>query len=315
MTVELHPSAVCESRAVGDGTRISAFSHVLPGARIGRDCSLLDHVLVEADVVIGDRVTIRSGVQLWNGMRVEDDVFIDANAAFPNLPHVPSDRAREHYMQTVIRRGASIGANATLLPGVTVGEGAAIEAGSVVTRSVPAHAIVRGNPGRIVGYVHTATPHAAPVATSDAAAVMKMPVGGVTVHRMPVVRDMRGDLSVGEFERQVPFAVRRYFIVFDVPSEDVRGEHAHRECHQFLLCVRGRCRVVVDDGSARAEVALDRLDLGLHVPPLTWAIQYRHSADALLLVFASHYYDPADYIRDYGEFIRMVKGRAASIAT
>jgi len=315
MTIELHPSAVCESSTVGHGTRISAFSRVLPGARIGQHCSILDHVLVEADVVIGNRVTIRSGVQLWNGMRVEDDVFIDANAAFPNHPHVGGGRARQHYTQTVIRRGASIGANATLLPGVTVGEGAAIEAGSVVTRSVPAHAVVRGNPGRIVGYVHSASPNAAPVVTCDAAAVTNTPVRGVTVHQMPVVRDMRGDLSAGEFEREVPFAVRRYFVVFDVPSEDVRGEHAHRECHQFLLCVRGRCRVVVDDGGARAEVVLDRLDLGLHVPPLTWAIQYRHSSDALLLVFASHYYDPADYIRDYGEFLRMVKGPAAPIST
>jgi UDP-2-acetamido-3-amino-2,3-dideoxy-glucuronate N-acetyltransferase len=105
--------------------------------------------------------------------------------------------------------------------------------------------------------------------------------------------------------------VRRYFMVFDVPSEDVRGEHAHRTCHQFLLCVRGRCRVVVDNGRKRSEVELDRPNLGLYLPPMVWGIQYRHSADALLLVFASDYYDPADYIRDYGEFLSAVRARDA----
>lgn len=134
-------------------------------------------------------------------------------------------------------------------------------------------------------------------------------VRGVTLHEMLLVKDRRGDLSAGEFERDVPFAVRRYFMVFDVPSEDMRGEHAHRHCHQFLLCVRGRCRSIADDGERRAEIVLDRPDLGLYLPPLTWGIQYRHSADALLLVFASDYYDPADYIRDYGEFLAAVKAR------
>jgi hypothetical protein len=120
---------------------------------------------------------------------------------------------------------------------------------------------------------------------------------------------MRGDLSAGEFEREIPFPVRRYFIVFDVPSEDDRGEHAHRRCRQFLVCLRGRCRVVVDDGDKRAEIVLDRPNLGLYLPPLVWGIQYQHTADALLLVFASEYYDPADYIRDYGEFLDAVKAR------
>jgi dTDP-4-dehydrorhamnose 3,5-epimerase-like enzyme len=106
--------------------------------------------------------------------------------------------------------------------------------------------------------------------------------------------------------------VRRYFIVFDVPSEDVRGEHAHRRCRQFLVCLRGRCRVVVDDGDKRAEIVLDRPNLGLYLPPMIWGIQYQHTSDALLLVFASEYYDPADYIRDYGEFLHAVKANDRS---
>ena len=122
---------------------------------------------------------------------------------------------------------------------------------------------------------------------------------------------MRGNLVAGGFESDVPFSVKRCFMIFDVPSENVRGEHAHRTCHQFLVCARGSCRVVVDDGRVREEIALDRSDLGLHIPPMTWGIQYRYSRDALLLVFASHAYDAADYIRDYDAFIAAVAGAAA----
>jgi dTDP-4-dehydrorhamnose 3,5-epimerase-like enzyme len=128
-------------------------------------------------------------------------------------------------------------------------------------------------------------------------------VSGVTVHRLPFVEDMRGNLTVGEFERSVPFAVKRYFMVFDVPSAEVRGEHAHRKCHQFLICARGSVSVVVDDGTHREEIALDAPNVGIYVPPLVWAVQYRYSRDAILLVFASEYYESADYIRDYAQFL------------
>ena len=96
-------------------------------------------------------------------------------------------------------------------------------------------------------------------------------------------------------------------MVFDVPSVETRGEHAHRECHQFLICVRGSCAVVADDGINRQEFLLDRQDLGIHLPPMVWGIQYKYSADAVLLVFASHYYDSTDYIRNYSEF-RQLEG-------
>ena len=95
-------------------------------------------------------------------------------------------------------------------------------------------------------------------------------------------------------------------MVFDVPSVETRGEHAHHECHQFLVCVRGSVAVVADDGKSREEFVLDRPDLGLHLPPRVWGIQYKYSADAVLLVFASHYYDAADYIRDYEQFLDVV---------
>jgi hypothetical protein len=113
-------------------------------------------------------------------------------------------------------------------------------------------------------------------------------------------------LTVGEFERTIPFPVRRYFIVFEVPSIETRGEHAHHECHQFLICARGSCSVVADDGFHRQEIVLDRPDVGIYLPPMVWGIQYKYSTDAALIVFASHHYDGADYIRDYSEFRRLV---------
>jgi dTDP-4-dehydrorhamnose 3,5-epimerase-like enzyme len=95
-------------------------------------------------------------------------------------------------------------------------------------------------------------------------------------------------------------------MVFDVPNKDVRGEHAHRKCRQFLVCARGSVAIVIDDGRTSEEVLLDAPDLGLYVPPMIWAVQYKYSPDALLLAFASDHYDPADYIRDYDEFRSLV---------
>lgn len=127
-------------------------------------------------------------------------------------------------------------------------------------------------------------------------------VKNVTLHTMYEVTDIRGSLSVGEFERSVPFRAERYFLVYNVPPTETRGEHAHRVCHQFLVAVKGSVHVVADDGKAREEFLLDKPNQGIHLPPMTWGIQYRYSHDAVLMVFASHYYDAADYISDYDEF-------------
>ncbi len=138
---------------MGEGTRIWAFAHVLPGAQIGAICNICDGVFIENDVVIGDRVTLKCGVQLWDGLRVGDDVFIGPNATFANDPFPRSRQRPEQFAVTHIHDGASIGANATILPGVNIGRGAMIGAGAVVTADVPANAKVVGNPGTIIGYV------------------------------------------------------------------------------------------------------------------------------------------------------------------
>jgi UDP-2-acetamido-3-amino-2,3-dideoxy-glucuronate N-acetyltransferase len=307
MTQFTHASADVQSTTIGTGTRIWQFVAVLPGARIGQDCNICSHCLIENDVVIGDRVTVKSGVQLWDGLRVGDDVFIGPNASFANDRFPRSKKTPPKLLQTVLDAGASIGSGATILPGVTIGRNAMVASGAVVTRSVPPNAVVEGNPAKIVGYVGAARTEemgALPVKVQVGAVATR--VQGVTLHHMPHVVDMRGSLTVGEFDRSIPFAVKRYFMVFDVPSVETRGEHAHRECHQFLICVRGSCAVVVDDGTNRQEFFLDRPDVGIHLPPMVWGIQYKYSADAVQLVFASHYYDSTDYIRDYSDFIRAI---------
>lgn len=142
--------AICESENIGQGTKIWAFSHVLPGAIIGRDCNICENVFIENEVIIGDRVTIKNGVQIWDGIIVEDDVFIGPNTTFSNDRYPRSKNLNYVMERTIIKKGASIGANATVLPGISIGEGAMVGAGAVVTRNVPAFSVVIGNPATVV---------------------------------------------------------------------------------------------------------------------------------------------------------------------
>ncbi len=382
-----HPSALIEGSAIGGAkigarTRVWAFAHVLFGARIGADCNICDHTLIEGGAVVGDRVTVKCGVQLWDGITVEDDVFIGPNATFTNDPFPRSRRRPSSFNTTLVRRGASIGANATILPGVTIGEHSMIGAGAVVTRDIPARAIVIGNPGYVRGYVDDVAPNPARARAIRAAALPELRAGepaagelageslacgapageapagealpgealpgealpgealpgealpgrtpgrtlpggalrpdgtlpggtplsggtlpgGARLHHLPRISDHRGQLSFAEVNRALPFAAVRYFVVFGVPSSEIRGEHAHRALEQFLVCVHGACSVRLWDGERGDEIVLDRPDLALHVPPMIWTTQYQYSPDAVLLVLASDVYREEDYIRDLGEF-------------
>jgi UDP-2-acetamido-3-amino-2,3-dideoxy-glucuronate N-acetyltransferase len=306
--VFVHERGICESDEVGPRTRIWAFAHVLPGARVGSDCNICDGVFIEGKVEVGDRVTIKPGVQLWDGVELEDDVFVGPNATFTNDPFPRSRAWLEGYPKTIVRSGASIGANATILPGIEVGRGAMVGAGAVVTRPVPPNAIVSGNPARIHGYAETgSSPDVGSAPTRVEPGREKLGVGNVHVERWAEFSDLRGRLSAGELPSEgIPFVPQRWFLVYDVPSREVRGEHAHRVCHQFLVCVSGQVSVAVDDGKHRAEVLLDTPTVGLYVPPRVWASQYRYDKDAVLLVLASHPYDPDDYIREYEVFLQEV---------
>jgi UDP-2-acetamido-3-amino-2,3-dideoxy-glucuronate N-acetyltransferase len=301
-----HEKSIVESTKIGEGTRIWAMAHILPGAIIGRDCNICDHTFLENDVTVGDRVTIKCGVQLWDGTTIEDDVFIGPNVTFTNDPFPRSKKHPEKFSRTLVQRGASIGANATILPGITVGERSMIGAGAVITRNVPPLAIVVGNPGRIVGYDGAQSKEAALRPTQNEVGARTTHVSGVTLHRLPFAVDMRGSLSYGEIQRQVPFSVNRFFLVYAVPSKEVRGEHAHYRCQQFLICIHGTCSVMADDGTNREEFLLDDPTIGLYLPARVWGVQYKYSADAVLLVLASDYYDGSDYIRSYSDFLTII---------
>lgn len=136
---------------------------------------------------------------------------------------------------------------------------------------------------------------------------IKYAVNNIQLRYFKIIHDLRGSLSVGEFMQEVPFVPKRYFLVFDVDNAKIRGEHAHKKCHQFLICVKGSCKVLVDDGKNRAELMLNKPNVGLYLPPMIWGTQHEYTKDAVLLVFASEHYDPDDYIRDYQLFLQNVQ--------
>lgn len=283
---------------IDPSSQIGADVQVDPDARIGPNCHLKGQITVEAGAVLVGGITLIGDIHIGRDARLEPGVCIAA------------PRPGAVAVQPAVRVGQQvhIGAGTVLYSGVSIGHRAWIEPGTVVLRSIPPHAIVSGNPASITGYIDDAAQSArsAPsvVLRTDAPGVHACQVQGVTLHHFARIRDLRGDLTVGEFERNVPFQPKRYFIVFDVPSTETRGEHAHKRCHQFLVCVAGTVSVVVDDGLRREEVLLDRPNMGLLIPAGIWGIQYKYSGTGTLLVFASEYYDATDYIRNYDEFLQ-----------
>ncbi|MBZ0203167.1 MAG: N-acetyltransferase [Ignavibacteria bacterium] len=149
----IHPNAIVESTSIGAKTRIWAFAHVLKNVEIGEDCNLCDYVFVESGVRIGNRVTIKNGISLWEGLEVEDDVFLGPNAVFTNDMFPRSKRHSGNFLKTLLKKGCSVGANATILCGITLGKYCMIGAGAVVTKSVPDFALVTGNPARIMYWI------------------------------------------------------------------------------------------------------------------------------------------------------------------
>ncbi len=150
----MHPTAVVEEGAViGEGTRIWHFAHIRSGARIGKNCNIGKGVYVDVDVEIGDRVKIQNFVSVYRGVKIEDDVFLGPHATLTNDLYPRSFNEDWKVVPTLIKRGASIGANATIICGVTIGEYAMVGAGAVVTKDVPPHALVYGNPARLKGFV------------------------------------------------------------------------------------------------------------------------------------------------------------------
>ena len=242
---------------------------------------------------------------IGEGSIIPDDATIEKNVTIGQRVVFAGPRI-------VVRANARLDAACVLAEGVTIGQGAWVRAGSVVLRSIPANAIVEGNPGYVVGYVNrTAVDHKSDPRVIDVLSLgdierparIPLDVGESALYLMRRVVDARGSLTVGEVPTEVPFSPARYFAVFGVPSIELRGEHAHKRCQQFLICLHGSCRILLDDGESRCEVLLDHPDMGVFMPELIWGTQYRYSPDAVLLVFASRSYEADDYLRTYEEFL------------
>ena len=144
----VHPKAICESVNIGPGTKIWAFAHILKNAKIGNDCNIGDYCFIENDVMIGNRVTIKNGISVWDGITIEDDVFLGPHCVLTNDLFPRSKVYHSENIRTLFKRGASIGANATIICGISLGRYCMVGAGAVVTKNVPDFALVAGNPAR-----------------------------------------------------------------------------------------------------------------------------------------------------------------------
>lgn len=299
-----HKTALVESEHIGKRTRVWANAHILPDAKVGEDCNICDHTFIENDVIVGDRVTVKCGVQLWDATRVEDDVFIGPNATFTNDKFVRSQQHPDEYCGAYLEKGCSIGANATILPGIRVGKLAMVGAGSVVTQDIPAYAIVSGNPARIEGYVSNEAQMGK--VTKDYAREIddKEYFSGAKLIGLSQHSDIRGDLSVAEVEDNLPFQPQRIFTMYNVPNKYVRGEYALKNGTRLVVCQKGSVNVMFDDGENRRIIILDDPRKGLLLPPMVWSSFFKFTEDTILMTIASSKYNSDDYIRNYDDFLK-----------
>lgn len=222
----------------------------------------------DGDIVVGQRVVIGDGVELGPGVRIGDDVEVGARA--------------------------EVGAGSQVMPGVRIGPEARLCDGAVVAQDVPALAVVQGNPASVVGYL--------PGTSSDSDASPSR-----YARRLRKVKEPRGALAVLEHGRELTFQPRRCLVIYDVPDGGHRGDHAHKTLHELIVCVRGSCKVVLDDGKGSREIlSLEQPDFAVEVPPMVWVAQFGHTADAVTLVFSSAAFSPSDYVEDYDEFRALV---------
>jgi UDP-2-acetamido-3-amino-2,3-dideoxy-glucuronate N-acetyltransferase len=314
-SVSIHISAICDNDRVGVGSSVGAYTRILPTAKIGSNCNIGDRVSIHGEVLVGDRVTIDSGAFICSGTQLGDDVKVGPNVCF-SYDGQPTQQSAENCVNSiVVEERVKIGANAVISPGVRIGARAIISPGAVVTSAVPAGAAVTGNPAYISGYVDDNFVSLETVkieVIGKKTGLLSKFASGSDLILLPEVTDLRGKLSFAEVEQYLPFQPKRYFLVYDVPSKELRGEHAHKECHQFLICVRGSITVITDNGRHKDQIEINQPRIGLHIPPLVWGIQFKYSADAVLLVLASQRYDPADYIRNYDEFLEIVRRQVLS---
>jgi dTDP-4-dehydrorhamnose 3,5-epimerase-like enzyme len=208
-----------------------------------------------------------------------------------------------------IEEGVVIGDGSVVVGPLSIGAFAVVRPGSIVTRSIPQFAIVEGNPAQVVGYVSSSLIRGELVEPPHEVGA-RVAVAGCEIWRLPLVADLRGNLTYAELGQFLPFQPKRFFLVFDVPSEKIRGSHAHHELHELLICVKGSVIVTMDNGSECRQIMLNDPTVMLHLRPKTWTTQYNYSSDAVLLVLCSHPYEADDYIRDYDVFLEVCREHA-----
>lgn len=273
MVARIHPTALCSHDQIGEGTDVGAYCVIERHSIIGRNTSVSHGVTIAANTRVGDEAKIGAGARIGSGCTIGNKV--------------------------------TIGANAVISDGISLHIGSCVSPNSRVLMSVPPYAIVGGSEASITGYVDANPGVLSKIKQAPTENPQESRVQGARYYQIRQFPDLRGDLSVGEFETDLPFLPKRYFLVHNVASEKIRGEHAHKKCHQFLTCVHGSCSVIADDGTNRQEFILDRPTVGVHLSPMVWGIQYKFTRDAVLLVFTSEHYDPEDYIRNYNDFSKL----------
>lgn len=273
---------------------ISGF--IAPSSRVGENTIVATGAFISSEAYLGAGSILHSGAHVGVAVSVGEGCVIGANATLEG--RVDGERASAASGSTWIESNVKVGASATILWGIRVGSEAEIRPGSVVTMDVPSRAIVEGNPAKIIGYVGQSLFQATDTKSLRSASLP----GGAIALSLPLVRDLRGDLSVFEFPEHISFTPKRFFCVFNVGSRHVRGEHAHLECTQILVALHGSLKVLLDDGFWKSEISLSGPTCALLIPPMVWSSQFSFSPGAVLGVFASHVYDESDYIRNYSEF-------------
>lgn len=251
------------------------------GASMGSDCNVGPHSLVGNHVEVADSVQIGSRVML--------------NTAFAS----PSASIR-------IEEGVVIGDGSVVVGPLSIGAFSIVKPGSIVTRSIPKFAVVEGNPAQVVDYVRPSFFRGETVEPPHEVGA-KITVAGCDIWRLPLIADLRGNLTHAELGQYLPFQPKRFFLVFDVPNEKIRGSHAHHELHELLICVKGSVIVTLDNGSESRQLLLNDPTVMLHLRPKTWTTQYSYSSDAVLMVLCSHPYEAEDYIRDYDTFLEVCR--------
>ncbi|WP_319777815.1 WxcM-like domain-containing protein [Maridesulfovibrio sp.] len=282
-------------------------SYIQHHSTIGDNVTIGDNCLIQSNVVIDDNVHIKNSVTIKSNVCICKDTIIESGTCVESGTVFISDRlasSREAGCAKV-GRDVIVGANSTIYP-VKIDANSIIKPGSVVTRDVPHNSIVAGNPAKIIDYVDTDVANDQKPLSVYGDKKPYISKTGAIVYSIPTFSDMRGDLSVLEFEQFLPFSVQRVFYTYNIDTEMVRGEHAHIECKQFLIAIAGSLNVVCDNGFVREEFVLNTSQKGLYIPPKCWGIQYKHSKDSVLLVCASMAYDSDDYIREYDEFIKYI---------